>query len=324
MQFHVLGPLEAHTAPGVPVRLHARKPAALLAMLLLNANALVSIEHLINAIWHEQAVPASALRNLRSYVWRLRGELGDRLESLPGGYRLRVLPGELDTDQVTSLATAARLAMSHGAYAEAAGQLADALALWRGRPFDVLTCDAARSEAARLDDLRRDLRELLAEAWLALGRHTDATALLRDLVEEDPLREGTWARLVSALHRAGRPADALAAYDQARRVIVGELGIEPGPDLVAAQGKVLRGSETWQPVQRRSSARIAAHRSWTEDEDTDGYPDVDLAALLGPYRRLLTGAERTVLDTICDRIRVRLREDRFADGRRSPAHSRVA
>ncbi|GAB3156718.1 hypothetical protein GCM10027290_55100 [Micromonospora sonneratiae] len=322
MQFHVLGPLEAHTAPGVPVRLHARKPATLLAMLLLNANALVSIDHLIDAIWHEQAVPTSALRNLRSYVWRLRGELGDRLESRPGGYLIRVLPGELDTDRVESLAASARLAMSHGAYAEAAGQLADALALWRGRPFDGLTFDAARSESARLDELRRELRELQAEAWLALDRHSDATAMLRDLVDEDPLREGTWARLVNALHRAGRPADALAAYDQARQAIVGELGIEPGPDLVAAQWEVLLGGETRQPAQRRSAVPIASRRSRVTAPDA--HPEIDLAAFLGPYRHLLTGAERTVLEAIFDRIRVRLREDRLAAARRSPAHSRVA
>lgn len=204
MQFHVLGPLEAHTAPGAPVKLRARKPATLLAVLLLNANAVVSVDHLIDAIWHEQAAPPSALRNLRSYVWRLRVELGDRVESRPEGYRIRVLPGELDTDRVESLAAAARLATSDGAYATAARQLADALALWRGRPFDGLTFDAARSQSARLDELHRELRELQAQAWLALGRHTDATAMLRDLVEEDPLREGTWARLVSALHRAGR------------------------------------------------------------------------------------------------------------------------
>lgn len=242
MQFHVLGPLEAHTASGVPVELGARKSGALLAALLLNANAWVSVDQLIDAIWHEQAVPASAVRNLRSYVWQLRGRLRERLEGRPGAYRITVLAGELDTDRVGALAASARLAMSAGAHAQASEQLADALALWRGTPYAGLTFDAALTAAARLDELRLELRELLAEAYLELARPSDAVALLRRITDEQPLREGSWVRLVLALHRAGRRADALAAYDRARQVMIDELGVDPGPELVAAQRKVLLGA----------------------------------------------------------------------------------
>ncbi|QUQ67152.1 BTAD domain-containing putative transcriptional regulator [Kutzneria sp. CA-103260] len=239
MQFHVLGPLEVRTSCGARVELRATKPGALLAVLLLNANAWVGVDQLIDGIWHEQAVPMSALRNLRSYVWQLRQTLGERLESRPGGYRIKVLPGELDTEQAGTLAESARAAVAVGAYESAVEQLSGALALWRGTPLEGLTFDAARSLAARLEELRSELRCLLADAHLALDRATDAIALLRDVTDRDPLREGAWAQLVLALHQAGRPAEALAAFERVRKVLHTELGIDPGPELVAAQRKVL-------------------------------------------------------------------------------------
>ncbi|WP_084143496.1 BTAD domain-containing putative transcriptional regulator [Amycolatopsis taiwanensis] len=237
MQFHVLGPLEVRTPHGTLLEPRATKPAALLAVLLLHANAWVSIDQLIEGIWHEQVVPASAVRNLRSYVCRLRRELGDRLEGRPGGYRIRVLPGELDTDRLETLASSARTAMTDGAHAIAAERLFAALALWRGRPFDGFAF--AATTASTLDETRCELTCLLAEAYLALGRVAEATALLRDLTEHNPLSEGAWARLVRALHQAGKPAEALATYDQAKAVLLRELDVEPGPELVAAHRKVL-------------------------------------------------------------------------------------
>ncbi|WP_188316320.1 BTAD domain-containing putative transcriptional regulator [Solihabitans fulvus] len=169
MQFRVLGPLEAHRRHGVRIEVRAKKPAALLAVLLLNANAWVSVDQLIDAIWHEQAVPLSAVRNLRSYVCQLRRDLGDRLEGRPGGYRITVLPGELDTDEVRAHAEAARSALADGSPSAAAEHLADALALWRGAPFDGLGFATARTAVAALDVLRGELRGLLADAHLALG-----------------------------------------------------------------------------------------------------------------------------------------------------------
>ncbi|MFD2414714.1 BTAD domain-containing putative transcriptional regulator [Amycolatopsis pigmentata] len=237
MQFYVLGPIEVRTPHGALLETRATKPAALLAVLLLHANAWVSIDQLIDGIWHEQAVPASAVRNLRSYVCRLRRELGDRLEGGPGGYRIRVLPGELDTDRLETLASSARAAMAEGAHAVAAEKLSAALALWRGKSFDGFTFAAAT--ASTLDERRCELTCLLAEAHLALGRVAEAIAPLRDLTEHDPLSERAWARLVRALHQAGKPAEALAAYDRAKALLLRELDVEPGPELVAAQRKVL-------------------------------------------------------------------------------------
>lgn len=239
MRFHVLGPLEVTTATGAPVGLSAGKPTTLLAVLLLHANSWVKIDDLIDAIWHERAVPASALRNLRSYVWRLRQPLGDRVESRAGAYRVVVERGELDTDLVDELASAARRAVDAGAHDEAVTHLTAALAHWRGAPFDGLTVPSAVAEAQRRAEQRRELRTLLAGCWRSLGRHAEAITVLRELLDDDPFCERTWATLVRVLHAASRPAQALAAFQQARRIFVAELGVEPGPELVAAQRDVL-------------------------------------------------------------------------------------
>lgn len=239
MRFHVLGPLEVTTATGTPVGLSAGKPTTLLAVLLLHANSWVKIDDLIDAIWHEKAAPASALRNLRSYVWRLRHSLGERVESRAGAYRIVVGPNELDTDLVDELVASARRAIDAGAHAEAVGHLSDALAHWRGAPFDGLTVPSAVAEAGRRAEQRRELRTLLAGCWRALGRYAEAITVLRELLDDDPFCERTWATLVRVLHAASRPAQALAAFQEARRIFVTELGVEPGPELVAAQRDVL-------------------------------------------------------------------------------------
>ncbi|MFE3170385.1 BTAD domain-containing putative transcriptional regulator [Amycolatopsis sp. NPDC059090] len=240
MQFQLLGPLEARPSSGTRIELRATKPGALLALLLLHANAWVRVDQLIGGIWHEQAAPASALRNLRSYVWQLRQSVGERLESRPGGYRIKVLPGELDTELVETLAESGRAALADAKYDTAAERLSAALEHWQGEPFEGLEFDGARAAAAKWEERRAELRSLLAEAYLASDRATDAITLLREVADHDPLRESSWARLVLALQQAGRPAEALAAFEHARKLLARELGWEPGPELVAAQRKVLR------------------------------------------------------------------------------------
>lgn len=240
MQFYVLGPIEVSTPGGAHVEPAATKPRALLAVLLLHANAWVGVEQLIDGIWHEQAVPSSAVRNLRSYVWQLRKTLGERLESRPGAYRLRALPGETDLEQAELAVDAARAAMSDGAYETAVDQASGALALWRGTPFDDVAAEAAK---ARCAETRRELRTMLAEAQLALGRTAAAIAVLRELTDQEPLQEIIWTKLVLTLHQAGRTAEALAAYDRAKEILHSRLGIEPGRELVAAQRKVLSATE---------------------------------------------------------------------------------
>ena len=240
--FSVLGPVEARAADGSVIGFRARKPITVLAVLLAHANSWVSAEALIAATWPEQAAPASANANLKTYVWQLRKALPHRrVEHAAGRYRLRVEPGDLDVDDVVRLAEAARQVVADGDRRTAATLLADALGRWRGRPFGGLDIDVAGT--ARLDALRTELRVLLAETYSELGELPRAAAVWRALVDEDPLAEGHWARWMTALNRAGRHSDALAVHERARAVLAEELGVEPGPELAAARRAALAGSQ---------------------------------------------------------------------------------
>lgn len=236
--FQVLGPLEVRGRDGVTGRPAGGKPATVLAALLVQPNAWVAVDRLIENTWQEQDAPASAEANLKTYMWQLRRllpEFGDgpRIEGRAGAYRLRVGPGELDADCAEALARDAREALASGAPGSAFTLVEQALRLWRGRPFeglDVVADDAVE----RLDELHRRLRERLAEAQLGLGRTADAVATLQSLTADDPLREDVWARLMRAQHTMGRPAQALATFHRARRLLAAELGVRPGPELMSA------------------------------------------------------------------------------------------
>lgn len=244
MLFHVLGPIEAHDQAGAVIELGARKPVTVLATLLLDPNAWVRVGRLIESTWQEQAVPASAEANLKTYICRLRRLLppaasGPRIESRPGAYRLRVEPGELDAEHVLAQAAAARAALAQDNPRAAAELLTEALAHWRGRPFEDLPGAQFTAAAHRLAQTRLDLRESLAQAQLAAGEAATAITTLRELTTEDPLREAAWTQLVRALHTAGRRAEALAAYQEARRLLAEELGMDPGPALTEAHQQAL-------------------------------------------------------------------------------------
>ncbi|WP_052674940.1 AfsR/SARP family transcriptional regulator [Amycolatopsis orientalis] len=235
--FQVLGPLEVCGRDGVTRRPAGGKPAAVLAALLVQPNAWVAVDRLIENTWQEQAAPASAEANLKTYMWQLRRLLpehdGPRIEGRAGAYRLHVGPGELDADCAAALADDATRALAEGAPGTALKLVEQALRLWRGRPFeglDVLADDAVE----RLDELHRQLRESLADAQLGLGRTAEAVATLQALATDDPLREDVWARLMRAQHEMGRPAQALATFHRARRSLAAELGVRPGPELMKA------------------------------------------------------------------------------------------
>ncbi|HET6294622.1 MAG TPA: BTAD domain-containing putative transcriptional regulator [Kribbella sp.] len=245
--FRVLGPLEVEGPDGQPIDVCGGKPATMLTLLLLHRNVWVSTDQLIEAVWAGRDVPPSAQRNLKTYVWQLRRELPDeRIESRPGAYRVRVLPGELDADIAADLSDEARKLLTAGSAAEAADLVERALGLWRGCPYDGLAGDSY-SAVERLTELQRALREDLADAQLALGRSADAISLLRALTDEDPLRELAWTKLMSALRQTGRRHDALAAYQRARTLLVRDLGIEPGPELTAMHQQVLNDNAVLAP-----------------------------------------------------------------------------
>jgi DNA-binding SARP family transcriptional activator/streptogramin lyase len=239
MDFRILGPIEVAEG-GRPVPLGAAKQRALLAVLLLHPNEVVSSDRLIDEIWRER-VPAKAVKSIQVYVSQLRSSLGDdRLETRGPGYRLQVGPHELDAMRFERLLEEGREALVAGDAERAAGTLRAALGLWRGAALtDVAYEEFAQAEIARLEELRLVALEERIEADLALGRHVPLVAELEGLVRATPLRERPRAQLMLALYRSGRQAEALEAYQQARRVLVDELGLEPSRSLQELERAIL-------------------------------------------------------------------------------------
>ena len=225
-EFCLLGPLEVRS-DGQTLELGGEKQRVLLAMLLLEANRVASTDRLIEAIWDGRPT-ATAAKGLQVLVSQLRKVLGkERIRSRPLGYTLTVEPGELDLDRFLAL--------------KAEGRIAEALAVWRGPPLaDFAYHRFAQSEIARLEDLRLAAVEDRIDDDLARGRHSELVGELESLTREHPGRERLIGQLLLALYRSGRQADALEAYQAARRALVDELGIEPGPRLRRLQQQILR------------------------------------------------------------------------------------
>jgi DNA-binding SARP family transcriptional activator len=217
MEFRILGPLEV-LSDGRALDVGGHKQSAVLALLLLEANRPVSRDGMVDALWEDDP-PETAQKALQVYISRLRKLLGkERVETRSPGYLLRVESDELD------LARFRRLA--------AEGRPDEALSLWRGPPLAEFAGERfAQPEIARLEELRLTCLEERGERELARGRHAELAGELEALVAEHPLREGFRAQLMLCLYRAGRQADALAAYRAARAALVDELGIEPGRRL---------------------------------------------------------------------------------------------
>jgi DNA-binding SARP family transcriptional activator/WD40 repeat protein len=231
MELHVLGPVEASTG-GQALPLGGAKPRAVLAMLGLEANRTVTADHLIEGLWGEHA-PASAAKMVQTYVWRLRTVLGEdsgaQILTRGRGYELRIDPDCVDVRRFERLLTAANRAAEAG---EPAYTAREALALWRGPALsDVADEPFAAPEIRRLEELRVEAAELAIAADLAAGRHQEVAAEIDGLIAEHPLRERLHAQRMLALYRCGRQADALEAYREARRTLVEEIGVEPGPEL---------------------------------------------------------------------------------------------
>ncbi len=240
VEFRILGPLEVRTDDGA-LALGGPKPRAVLAVLLLHANRAVSGEQLALALWGEEA-PAGAGKTVQVHVSRLRKALGDSdaLVTTASGYELRVAPGELDAQRFEQRLGEGRAELAAGRAAEAAAILEDALELWRGRPLDDFSYEPfAQREIARLEDLRVAAYEQLVGAKLALGRHAEVVGQLETLIGAYPYREGLRGQLMLALYRCDRQAEALQVYQDARRQLVDELGIEPGDRLRELERAIL-------------------------------------------------------------------------------------
>jgi DNA-binding SARP family transcriptional activator/tetratricopeptide (TPR) repeat protein len=242
LEFGVLGPLLVRR-DGEMVPISAGRQHALLATLLLNAERTVSADVLIETLWDGDP-PVSARASLHNYVRRLRKALPDRDRSRiltrPPGYAIRVDPGELDLIRFEVQLGAARDAAVAGSWQEAAAQARAALSLWRGDPLEDVESQAlALREVPVLTEKRLQALETRLDADLHLGGHADVTAELRRLAAVHPLREHLHALLMLALYRCGRPAEALAAYRDARRMLIGELGTEPGTELRELHQRIL-------------------------------------------------------------------------------------
>jgi len=234
MEFRLLGPLDAVEGT-TPVALGSRKPRALLARLLLDANRTVSVERLVDDLWGEE-IPHSAVKMVQIYVSQLRKALPEGvLRTQPPGYLVEVEPGAVDLSRFTALRADGRAALEAGDAAGAAALLREALGLWRGPALAEFSEPFARVEGAHLEELRLGCVEDRVNADLAAGRHGDLVGELEALAAQHPLRERLHRQLILALYRAGRQGEALAAYERVRRTLDDELGIEPSPALKELQ-----------------------------------------------------------------------------------------
>jgi len=265
IEFRILGPLEV-SADGRVLQLGSHKQRAMLGLLLVHANETVARDRLIEELWAE-AAPATVESALNVYLSRLRRLLesagaGGVLGRQAHGYRLQVEPGQLDANRFEWLVGEGREALAAGKAALAAERLRQALALWRGPALADLQSERfAITAGARLEEARVSALEQRLEADLALGIDRELIGELETLVVEHPYRERVRAQLMLALYRSGRQAEALDAYQQARRAL-DELGIEPSAALQQLQRAVLRQDETLQPPEEPSEPMAAPrHRS---------------------------------------------------------------
>ncbi len=240
MEFRILGPLEVWDE-GCEVSLGGRKPRALLALLLLHCNEVVSADRLIDELWGEDS-PDRATAALRVNVSRLRKGLAqDVLTTRSPGYVIRVEPDDLDLQRFERLVDEGRSLLARGLAPDASERLREALSLWRGPALaDFAYEDFAQAAIARLEEIRLAAVELRIDADLALGRHDELVGELEALVAEQPLRERLRGYLMTALYRSGRQAEALDAYKDGRRALVDELGIEPSAALQELERAILR------------------------------------------------------------------------------------
>jgi predicted ATPase/DNA-binding SARP family transcriptional activator len=243
LEFLILGPLEVR-AEGRPVALGGRRQRALLALLLLRANEAVSVDALVEGLWGETP-PRTASHALQVFVSDLRKAFraareDERIVTQSPGYLLRVRKGELDLERFERLASEGRVALAGDDPAAASALLGEALALWRGDPLADFAYEGfAHEPIARLEELRLSVLEERIAADLQLGRHAELINELEAIATKHPFREGLRHHLMLALYRSGRQSEALAVYQETRKLLVEELGIDPNPELQELERAIL-------------------------------------------------------------------------------------
>ncbi len=248
VDFRILGPVEVLCGAGRRVAIEGRRTRVLLAMLLVWRNQTVSLDALIDGLWPRDP-PSSAKSSLHAYISRLRSALAvagpltgsERIRRKPPGYELRTLDGEVDADRFERMLAGAETDLQDRRFASASSALRDALTLVHGPVLGECRDDAfAQAEVARLEAMQVRAGERRVDADLALGRHAVLAGELEGLVAAHPLHERFREQLMLALYRSGRQADALAAYQDAYRVLAGELGLVPGPGLRSLEAAILQ------------------------------------------------------------------------------------
>ncbi|MGZ6639190.1 MAG: AfsR/SARP family transcriptional regulator, partial [Solirubrobacteraceae bacterium] len=237
LEIRLLGPFEVD-AGGRPAQVSGSKRRGLLALLALHSGRVVDVAELIDVLWGE-GLPAAPRNAVQHHVARLRAALGpESIIASAEGYALH--GASVDALRFEELLREARFALREGDIRAGADSVSRALEMWRGPPLHGLT-DLPRfsAEARRLQALGVDALEEQFEAALALGEHREIVSALHTALEENPVRERLWGQLMLALYRSGRQADALETFHQARRRLVDETGLEPGPELRWLEAAIL-------------------------------------------------------------------------------------
>ncbi|GHG64431.1 BTAD domain-containing putative transcriptional regulator [Streptomyces griseocarneus] len=313
MRFGVLGPLTVWDEVGDPVTVREAKVRALLALLLAHEGRPVSADRLLDHLWGE-ALPADPANALQVKVSQLRRTVGrDRVPRRPPGYHLQVAAEETDAGRFRALVSRAGAATGPR---ERARLLTEALGLWRGPAFaDFADQEYVRPAALRLEELRLAALEDRARARLELGEHDGLAAELSDLVARHPLRERLRALQLRALYAAGRQSEALASYDELRTLLAEELGLDPGPELVALHRAILAQAPELSPAPQAPPPRTNLPAALGELVGRQRTVACTVA-LLASGSRLVTltgpgGVGKTVLAT---EIAARLRDGEGEDG----------
>src|ERR671925_483785 len=284
MEFRILGPLQV-LDEGRELPLGGAKQRALLALLLLDPNRVVSRDRLIDELW-DASPPETASTALQVYVSQLRKALGrDLILTQPPGYLIRVSDGELDLHRFERLVATARREEP----AQAARLLREGLALWRGAPLAELGDSFARAERARLDEQRLAALELRIEADLALGRHAELVPELEGLVRQHRLRERLRRQLMLALYRCGRQAEALEVYRSGRRLLDEELGLEPDDELQRLERAILNHDPSLESPVVAGAERPSVAQRRRASSHTEAPVPPDSVAVIDPQRSRVVG-----------------------------------